>query len=388
MVTRRTLLLILCVALLTVGCSGALGRDKGAIRFEEIFEERRADEMQIVQTVELDADGDGEDEWAVLYRYDPFEREEWANAPIQAIVYDAVPCDPPIIHAWRLPIPDNDYLGEGEEIEARMEDWLASPDGRETTEELIIEGPGDANTLSIYRFHDYLQNPCAPPDDTKQGFSLLGFFRANGRILRDETSGSITTYQRSNFERSQLSIRSLYQPRAVPAGQTFMTDAGRMKPPDEQSVDFLFGFPESPVDSPYPEKAVAAFYLSLGLNNDRAASYLTDALAREFGARLWGLDVPAAQIERVLVYSLSYTPDRDAELARQDREVTAVVAAIDRSGVRYPPRRVTWRLIGLPIPNEQDCEWRLAELKSVIVTEGLGYAPLGPEDAWSVAVDP
>ncbi len=389
-VSRRATraLVLLLLALLLLGCSGGLGSNKGSIRFEEIFEERREDEMRIAETVELDVDGDGEDEWLVLYRYDPTQgEEEWENTPIQGIAYDAVPCDPPLIHAWRLPFPDNDYLGEGEEITASMEDWLGSSDPHEAAEELIIEAPGPANTLSIYRFRDEIQNPCAPPDNTRQGFNLLGFFRANGRIERDETSGAITTYQRSTFERSQLAIRSVYQPRLGPTGQTFLNDDGRVKAPDEQSVDFLFAPPELPTDSPYPEKAVAAFYLALGQDHARASSFLTDALANEFDTRLWGLDVPASQISRVLIYSISYNPDRTAELARQDREVSAVVAAVDHNGVRYPPRRVTWRLVGIPIPDEEDCEWRLAELKSVIVTEGLGYAPLAPDTAGGIALE-
>ena len=120
MTLLRTLLLVLALllaALWAASCntvSVGMGNGAGAIAFKEIFEERQADGMKVADTVELDTDGDTEAEWVVLYRYDPYLKEqEWANTPIQGIVYDALPCTPPIIQEWPLPSPDNDYLGEG-----------------------------------------------------------------------------------------------------------------------------------------------------------------------------------------------------------------------------------------------------------------------------------
>lgn len=372
---RRTRFLPLGLALtllLLSGCTLGPGASKGQISFREIFEERREDELQIERTEELDADGDGEDEWLVLYRYDATRGFEWEHAPMQGIVYDAVPCDPPVIQSWRLPTPDNDYVGEGDEAEAYMADWLASTDPRLAEEELIVEGPGPVNTLSIYRYHDYQQDPCKPPDPARQGFDLLGFFRSNGRILWDERARTITTYQRTSFERSQLAVRSTFAPASSGGNESFLNAAGQTKAPDEQTIDFLYSQPTSPLDSPYPEKAVAAFYLSIGQENDRAQSFLTDDLATVFNDRTWGLDNPPSGIKRALIYSISYSPDRDAELRREDREVTIVVAGVNQNNERMPARRVTWRVVGIPIPGEQECEWRLAEIRSVIVTPGLG----------------
>lgn len=372
--TKRVAALALSlITLLISSCSVGPG-SKGEIDFRDIFESRRGDQMQIQRTVELNIDNDRDEEWLVLYRYDPTQRQDWENTPIQGIVYDAIACDPPIIHNWRLPFPDNDYLGEGETIRAYTADWLASNESGAATNELIIDGPGPANTLSIYRFRDQLQNPCARPDDSKQGFSLLGFFRSNGPITWDETTRTITTFQRTSFERSQLAIRSTYRPVDRAGVESFLGDNGRTKNPDEQSIDFLYSQPTSPLESPYPEKAVAAFYLSLGTDrdNERARSFLTEELASEFENRPWGLDFNPSQIKRTLIYSISYTPDREAELAHRDREVTVLVAAVDQNNQRLPARRITWRLVGIPIQGEPDCEWRLAEIKSVIVTDGLG----------------
>jgi hypothetical protein len=271
-----------------------------------------------------------------------------------------------------------------------MANWLDSADERESDEELVIYGQGPSNTLSIFRYHNYQERfPCAPLDEAQQGFGLLGFFRANGDIKWDvieEADGSvttvITTYQRTAYERSQLAIKSIYAPRQSAAGETFLDPNGRRIAPQEQSVAFMFGTPDIPMDSPYPEKAIAAFYLALGAdgNNERARSFLTQELADAFYARPWGLDMTPDQLKRVLIYSIAYTPDREAELSQLEREVTVTVVPVTMDNQRLAPRQLTWRLIGIVQDDPEDCEWRLAELLGVEeapVTPGLGYLEPG-----------
>lgn len=370
---------VLLLTLVLSGCSTAVLTGKGEIPFAEIFEDR-TDQYQIVRTRELDSDGDGNDEWVVLYRFDPTLRAEWDNAPIHAAVYDAINCDPPMIQRWLLPSPDNDYLGEGDDADARLEDWLANPPNTTSpAEEMVIESNGPANTLSVWRWHDELNNPCLQPDPNQQGYDLLGYFRANGIIEHDEATGVITTFQRTQYERSQLAIKSIYgvntgQISGRDIGQHYLDGNGRPKRPDEQTIDFMYGQPTSPVDSPYPEKAVAAFFLSLGVDRDnaRAQSFLTPELQTVFSTRQWGTGYTPDQLKRVLIYSISYTPDRNAELDRLDRIVKITVVPVDLNNARQEGREVTLRLKGYPIPNSQDCEWRIAEVTGVIVTPGLG----------------
>ncbi|MBA3532027.1 MAG: hypothetical protein H0T73_08925, partial [Ardenticatenales bacterium] len=224
-----------------------------------------------------------------------------------------------------------------------------------------------------------------PPDESKQGFTLLGFFRTNGPvsdpIRASETDPPVvTTYQRTTYERSQLAIRSVYIPRESDIGETFMDANGRMLQPQEQSVDFLYGYPRSPTDSPYPEKAIAAFYLGIGTDPSKTdlhpENYLSDELKPSYSQNSWGLGLTPDLISRVLITSISYTPDREAELAHLRREVTVVVSPVkNENNQRQPPRRITWELVGIPIPGEQDCEWRLDKITSTIVTDGLGYLP-------------
>ncbi len=373
--------LLLLMLLGLAGCGALPTSNANSIDFEDIFENRGdEDEYKLEKTVKLDTDDDGEEEWLVLYRYDPYKEAAWANTPIQGIVYDVLPCDPPAIHSWQLPTPDSDYLGEGETNRVFMEDWLSSTDNREREQELVIYGQGPANTLSIYRFHNYQANyPCAPLEEAQQGYSLLGFFRANGRIEweADPESGDptvITTYQRTLYERSQLAIKSLYAPRVTAAGESFIGDDGKMIAPQEQTVAFMFGMPKLAADSPYPEKAVATFFLALGEDNELAKELLTEDMRNIFDDTDWGLDVRPADLNRVLIYSITYTPDREAELTHLEREVSVVVAPVDANNQRLPARRLTWLVRGFVEEGKsvEDCEWRLAQLLQVDVTPGLG----------------
>lgn len=364
---RLLLLLCLVLAATLTGCQPrsalALFEQKttNAVPFREIFEERRDDRFRLAETVRLDVDSDGEDEWVVFYRFDRYETGQWANTPIHGVVYDALVCDPPIIREYRLPAPDNDYLSEAG-ISATLEEVLAEPGKSGSVPELVVFGSGEAQTLSFFRFFDNRTNFCDPPPEGQRGFVALGFFRATA-ISRDKAI--VVTKDRTVFERSQLAIKKTYQPRDDPSvGQTYFQPNGLLVPPSEQTVDFRFRLPEDPRDSPYPEKSVATFYLALGRDNAKARSFLADELQAGFETET-GLPIPASQVGRVLIYSLSYVPDVEAERRRDDRFVEVVVAAVDKQGNRLPPRRLRWRLVGVPIPERQDCEWRMAELVSV-----------------------
>ncbi|MGB0386240.1 MAG: hypothetical protein ACPGWR_15635 [Ardenticatenaceae bacterium] len=385
---------ILLVALIISACSSPIAGE-GEIQFKEIFESRSfGNQIEVENTYEMDVDGDGLLEWVVLYRFDPTQEQpqesadRWSNTPIQGMVYDALPCDPPLLYNWYLPVPDNDYLGEGnssdgQDISAYTDDWLNSNEN-EAENELIINGPGPVNTLSIYRFRHNNKNGCQKPSHNTEGFDLLGFFRSNGPInpnLGDDGKvQSINTYERIGYERSQLAIRSTYEPISDTnkSHQTFIKN-NRTVNPTEQTIDFLYGQPESPQDSPYPEKAVAAFYLSVGEqeNNQRAYDFLETKEGYTFENFLeapgWGLDIPPKDIDHVLIHSISYTPDVNKERAHQTRQVTVHVKPIPKNGSDLGARKITLQVVGVPVDGDEvDCEWRLQEVKKVEVTEGLG----------------
>lgn len=387
MMKRIILLMILIVVLVVTGCASAPIAGSGQIRFREIFDSQ---ELYIEETKRLNLDHDSDHEWMVLYRYDQTQNG-WANTPIQGIVYDAAPCEPPLIHNLLLPFPNNDYLGEGRsKYDGSMTvsdlDRLKTSDPNEAPNELLIYGPGPVDTLSIYRLNDQERNPCKGPDPNKRKFNLHGFFRANGSIDWDEPTDTepltIRTYERTGYERSQLAIRSTYKPISdtnTNHNETFiLPGTERTIAPTERSIDFLYGLPDSPQDSPYPEKSVATFYLSLGKGDEAhelARSFLKDGptTVENFNAangQAWGLDVSPAEIERVLIYSLTYTPDREKERAHETRTVKIRIQVIDTDGNSHKTKDVTWSVFGEPITEgDLDCEWRL---QNANVTPGLG----------------
>lgn len=354
-------------------------RSNRTIDLKDLIEERHPDHVQVITVEQFDVDDDGEDEWLVLYRFDPGRGPNWAGAPALGLLYDVVTCEFPEFVTYILPTPANDYLSEGP-VSVTLENVLESSDPYAAQNELVIQGDGDRKLLAIYRFRDTVRNPCVAPQQPREGFQLVGYFSAS---LRIERAGSrIDVWDRTVFERSQLAIHRVYQP----MGDTYMNESGRLVNPEEQGVEFAFGLPESPADSPYPEKAVVAFYLYLNVDKEKARDFLMPELQSQFPEGHFGLPMPVSQVGRVWVYSVSYTPDVVKERQREDREVTVTVLAAPAGEGKVaapPPCTVRWRVSNYqqpayptPSPAETpgagqrprvvgDVEWRLAEILDV-----------------------
>ncbi len=376
------LLAILVVILLTqtnlLRASGVTRSDE-LIDLKELIEERHPAYVKVVKVQRLDVDDDGEDEWLVLYRFDPSRGPNWVGAPTLGLLYDAVSCEFPEFVTYTLPTPSNDYLAEGP-VSVTLEDLELERDPYSASKELIIRGDGNRKLLAIYRFRDTVQNPCIAPREPREGLQLLGYFSSNLRIERN--GAQVVVWNRTIFERSQLAIRQVY----LPSGGTYMDESGRLRNPTEQGVEFAFGLPESPADSPYPEKAVVAFYLYLGVDKEKAKDFLMPQLQPQFPQGRFGLPLPVSQVGRAVVYSVSYTPDVVKERQREDREVTVTVLATPTQGGKMGgpgPCTVRWRVSNYQQPvhptqsptetptAEQkqrtvgDLEWRLAEILEV-----------------------
>ncbi|MCB9126940.1 MAG: hypothetical protein H6638_03345 [Ardenticatenales bacterium] len=395
--------LLLLVLLAFTSCQGSAaprlpGSGKGSIDFAEIFEKRGSDaeELRVVKTETLDVDGDTEEEWVVLYQYDPTLERNWDNAPVKAAIYDALPCTPPEIYSWELATPDNDYMGEGPNITAYLSNLLPSPkydavnEKFDAVNELVIKGSSaNSQTLSLWRYHDESSRfPCDPVNPQQQYFGLLGFWRADVitlDVIEPENEGAgdptaiVTTYRRTAFERSQLAIRSIYKPTTDSGPTTFIGPNGRTLPPVEQGVAFIYGTPALPTDSPYPEKAVATMLLGIGQAEDafmqrffngttlEAPELWKSALARALGVNSWD------DLEGVIIQSIAYQPDRNAELRHEPRAVRTTVVPVSKVWGRMPPREITWSVLGFTVENPKDCEWRIAGIPGYDVTPGTGY---------------
>ncbi|GEM_PF-3993619 len=359
------------------GGTGVTGSSE-EINLKNLIEERHPDDVRVIAVERMDVDGDDENEWLVLYRFDPAQGGNFGIAPAQGLLYDVVTCEFPEFVTYTLPTPANDYLAEGS-VNVALDDFLDNADDPYSApREVIIRGDGPRKTLSIFRFRDEVRNPCVAPSTPREGFYLVGYFSANLRIER--AGKDVVLWDRTAFERSQLAIRRLYRPAAGPRGETYVDERGALFPPVEQSVDFAFGLPENPSDSPYPEKAVAAFYLYLNADKEKAKAFLMPELQPQFPEGRFGLPMSVSQVKQVFVRSVTYYPDAQQERARQDREVTVTVQAVPAGGgtgatctVRWLVRNFEHPVEGTPtLAQRGDREWRLAQIQDVSGDAGCG----------------
>ncbi|MGQ9585117.1 MAG: hypothetical protein ACUVXG_06915 [Anaerolineae bacterium] len=309
----------------------------------------------------LDSDEDGIDEWLVLYRYDPpgGGGRDVLPGPYGAAVYDVDKCRPPALVSYELRPHDYDYVAENVSIW-----WSGAPylddinaDGKQ---ELIIH-IGD--TLSVFRWFDHTQD-CMYPAPGNLGYQVLGTFRGSGGI-RKAPGGRVVVMDRAFFERSQLAIKRVYSPNPDPAADGSYYCGNRLCSPVE-SIDFAVGQPITVTQAYYPEKAVLSFYLALGVDNTRAASYLSSEAAKryDFAKESFGVQAAPGQFTEVRVKEVRYSPNVEGERLHQPQEVTVGVASVRANGQEDPVNFVTWRVIGVPRKGAlpYNCEWRLDEM--------------------------
>lgn len=352
------------------GCS-LLRQESVSVDFADIMPE--GTEVHHIQR--LDVDGDGSEEWVVFYRYDIPSSEQGnpSRGPIGGAIYKATSTSPPHLLAYQLVPQDFDYLGE-EATWAAVEDFIK---GDQSGQELVVRSgrsrEGDeVFSLGIFRWQPEYDDPstdpgCSEAVEARGRYACLGFFRGSGGVRQD--GERVVVLDRSGFERSQLAIRRVYAP---VDGSYLIPGAEGLRDPVEQSIDFTFGMPESPAQSPYPEKAVLAFYLALGRDNDTARSYLSDD--SEYKANMngyeFGTGVPLGSLRGVLVKEIGYTPDEVAEQQHLDRQVLVAVTPITDAGAMRDEagsairRQVSWIVRWEPLePAEEGQDpvygWRL-----------------------------
>jgi hypothetical protein len=350
----------------------------------------------------VDTDHDEEaipEEWLVVYRYDVATVEAWApGGPYGAAIYDTDSCRPPAILSYELAPRDYDYLGQdwagilGVRNLIRYKDPRSVPLDKPASAgldrpEVIIAGysRGVMTDLNIFRkvgidptcaeIQAWRRNHPGQPFPYAQWLSYenVGSFRANYRVKLDLDTGVVQVWDRAGFERSQFTVRTQFEPQAN--GTYYQDPVAQTLHPVEQSLDFGPGRPDDVAQVYYPEKAVLAFYLSLGKDKarlDQAKSLLSDEAQKIYDIRQnpFGLttaaDSPARardKLDRVLVYEIRYEPDIEAEQLRKDRQVTATVVGVNDKGVvdSSRPCFVTWTIIGIPDDRAlpYGCVWKL-----------------------------
>lgn len=350
----------------------------------------------------VDTDGESEEieeEWVAFYQYDVQSDQEgdWRKGPWGGAIYDHSRCRPPAVPSFELVPVSYDYLGQ---------DWVSvwadnvipyqDPLSRnQDRPEVMIYGNtrGVVTDLNFFRkvgvelscleMQDWMaaHPDQAFPDNVR--YENIGSFRGNIRVEQD--GSTVTVVDRSPYERSQITIRRSYRPEN---GSYFDPITGALLPPVEVALALAPFVPEDVSQVYYPEKAVLAFYRSLGKdeeNLERAEAYLSPYAQQVYGIKTdpFGLSTDPSSVARarkklarVLVWEIGYQPDIEAEHLHQDRDVTVTVVGVNDEGeIDYDhPCQVTWTVVGIDNPQAlpYGCEWRLESYWTTCVPTATG----------------
>lgn len=345
-----------------------------------------------------DYDQDGEDEWLILFRYDPTDVEvpykpegtTEQRSPIGGVIYDAqvnyVPQDPgnrsPYRPALLVPymlLPDfypgkgQGYLGESTVTRAQYAP-SKQQGGECVVEEIYVFGYADGSLpsrLSAFRWRG------------KATGYAVAHFTGNARIAADlPTDGTalleqVTTYDRLDNHRSLLCEAKRFEREGEPAGLTFS------EVPSAYTIDFCFNAPNDPY---YPEGVVVAL---LRGNTPKNTQNMPEPVGESYlmaGVTLpAGLGNPSETPLRILSVvnqgAVETLPEQGRPCPEQSVATLATTAADSTSSgtwwcgneqaevltevvVSGETQRVLWRLIS--VANDQvnaDIHWRVSEVE-------------------------
>jgi len=378
-------LLFLVSGLLLLGCY-----PRQETRKELDFRFALPDAWEVDQVTRLDTDGDGENEWVILYAFDDPGNKE--TAPIRGAIYDIVRRSPrlPIIYPYHLQAPGWTLLGEGiGKVTVRMENivTVAPPDISGTADEIIVEsiGPdGNINRVSIYRWTDTipadLRKRTDPnevllvqgrPSGEGEWYQCIGMFAGTLRVSLDRTD-RVTVVDGHN-DRSQLATFRVYSPKARQNG--YLDANYELARPDSVCIDFAHGLPPQLAESPYPEKIVMGYHNALNSDWSATTGYLTENAQKSQNKDLWTIFGPGTR--DVCVKRISYIPAEEIVSEVQSFEQTNDPTATATSAV--PIRALvqttaTYKLPGSDQPQTYQIEWTLIR----------DPAPLDKPDVWRI----
>lgn len=235
------------------------------VAFEEAIPVNLAENLAVTKVQRADTDGDGFNEWVVFYKFDKRAK----NSPIMGAVYDNDRGNPPVIFPYPLRAPDRNYLSESAlGLTLSVEQIAKDQNGpnKADVKEMVIQGD---STLTIFRFRQNSET-WDFPRDVPSRYEAIGFFRGNDEVKLDRQTKQVTVYDRNGFERSQLTIRSVYGLRVDPAtnNETYLdpvqplggVGSPSLAAPLISTIDFYPSPPDDIFNTPYPEKIVLGFY--------------------------------------------------------------------------------------------------------------------------------
>jgi hypothetical protein len=347
----------------------------------------------------LDTDGDGDQDWIILYSFD--DPGNAAFAPIRCAIYQSVQREPrlPIIYPYHLQAPGWTYLGEGAgRVSVRVADVVTNIQPDETypqgtdfaTKEVVVENKGpDGQVLraSIFQWRntvppeyrnraepqEYIFVPSEPPPANSQWYQCIGLFEATVRVQIE--ANQVTVLDRMN-DRSQLARVNVYEPVAGTGG--YLYGGQDLVPPASSCVDFAFGVPSDVVQSPYPEKIVIAFQKQFQSAESNYGDAYLAASARQ--ARnsdpAWHLFATDGDVtvESVCLKQVRYGSELEAEVLSfrgpLDEEATPIApvpittqvetsAEYHLSGQPVQTVRILWQLV------QQDNQWKIEKISAI-----------------------
>jgi hypothetical protein len=349
-------------------------------------------DLDYVERVDTDwADETLKNEWLASYQYDVKENPDRGThvGPFGGAIYDYDDCRPPAILSFELVPVSYDYLGQNGTY-AQVDNIIPFADpvsANQDRPEVIINGVtrGVVTDLNVFRKVGVELNclqkqqwQAAHPGETfpnPLSYQNIGSFRGNYRIVR--SGSTVTVVDSGGFERSQFVVKRQYRPED---GSYFQPGTQILHEPVEYSLDFGPGQPDEVTQVYYPEKAVLAFYLNLGMDEtklEQAKRYLSPGAQGRYDMEddTFGLSTDTDSVAqardklaRVLVWEIRYHPDVEAEQMHKDRQVEVTVVGVNQEGyIDYAhPCQVTWVVIGEPRTGAlpYNCEWRLDRYQS------------------------
>lgn len=347
----RVLLLIalLVPTLVLTGCSLTEGRqaNEEQLSFQFVLPEswRVINADHTGRITQMDTNGDGIDEWVILYAFDAPSND--AFTPVRCAIYHTVEREPrlPIIYPYHLQAPGWTYLGEGSgRVSVRVEDVITGiepdtsfPEDAYVAEKEVIVASKDANghvtRVSIFQWRntvpeDYRkrtdpQEHIVQPDDpigyNRQWYQCIGLFEGTVGVQLEENK--VTVSDRLN-DRSQLARVNTYEPIAGMGG--YLYGGQDLVPPVSSCIDFAFGLPSDVTQSPFPEKIVMAFHKKFGtLEDDYGATYLTEEAksARKTDPDWVFFDQRQPVVRNVCITQLRYGHELETEIKSFDASV-------------------------------------------------------------------
>jgi hypothetical protein len=361
----HVILLVLFTILLS-SCGGSSEQQKPEINLNQVFPES----LPIVNDTawRFDIDGDGRDEWLVLY-LDRRAAGTVAGSPTIGAVYRSVDEQdsrlPPSIVPALLWVPSQGYVCL-RACQPVMMNAISDVPGDEL---VILDKQGDVTVGAvIFRWQGNLgkkpDETCLPPwypmraACVRGGFVPLGHFRGDSVVIDPQVADTVTVIHK-HYDRSDLATKEVYYAKSghyyVQEVRTVYDPGGQLRRPDEAEIIFATGPPQEPTKVKLPEKLVLSFYANYNNVEEIQNYFAADSWKRvgqDCANGVCGCSFDRKDVARVMVKQIAYESD-----FKPTTQVVVQVICINKQGQREASANRVWTL-----NSQNDGTWRLTDV--------------------------